>query len=199
MGKLKDLLITKEQNIVARDLQKEELRLANGKCGVYRIYHSITGWSYIGQSRNIGRRWHQHWALLINSGHSNHQLQKDWNMCDGVNYRFEVIKELSNDCDDLELNRLEAESIVVFDSYNCGYNYTVDGQRPERYLSEQQTRKTNIPPETTSLAATKHTTTHVKTTKNPSWFSGVLLMLACGLIISFLMANIDNAFRYLFP
>lgn len=46
--------------------------------GIYVIINKITGKSYVGQSKNIMFRWAQHVEDLVNSRHSNLDLQKDW-------------------------------------------------------------------------------------------------------------------------
>ena len=47
--------------------------------GIYCIENIVTGHKYIGQSKNIYRRWKKHINALNMNSHDNSYLQNSWN------------------------------------------------------------------------------------------------------------------------
>lgn len=82
-------------------------------CGIYKITNQITHKCYIGQSKDIFRRWREHLAKGYKDidWHTNLQLSPE-------NYTFEIVTQ----CDEEDLNDLESYYIHIYDSINEGYN-----------------------------------------------------------------------------
>ena len=80
-------------------LTKKEL---NGS-GIYVITNRLGFYKYIGQSRNILKRWKEHKYRLRRNKHHNPYLQNAWNKYGERNFNFEVIEF----CKDYELNDKE--------------------------------------------------------------------------------------------
>ena len=88
--------------------------------GIYKIENKINGKVYIGQSRNINRRWHEEL-----NGQVNDYLKKSFNKYGVKNFLFSVICE----CKEPKLNELEKRYIQEHKSYikKNGYNLTLGG------------------------------------------------------------------------
>lgn len=71
--------------------------------GIYKITNKINGKCYIGQSKNIEKRWIGHIKQLNKNQHGNFYLQKAWNKYGQVNFLFEILCI----CDYEQLNDLE--------------------------------------------------------------------------------------------
>ena len=88
-------------------------------CGIYKIENNINHKVYIGQSKNIEKRWSRH--KIAEDNCSIHQAMKKY----GVNnFSFTIIEECSQD----DLNDREIYWIQYYDSYNKGYNETKGGE-----------------------------------------------------------------------
>ena len=61
--------------------------------GVYKITNNITGDFYIGSSKNIKKRWHQHKNPAFWKQHPNIKLYKDMAQYGRDNFTIEVIEE----------------------------------------------------------------------------------------------------------
>jgi len=86
--------------------------------GVYRIYNTINGKTYIGSSTNIEKRWQQHKTDLSTHSHHNKKLQNDWLLHGEDNFLFEVIEETPHN------NLIEREQFHV-NQYNFKRLYNV--------------------------------------------------------------------------
>lgn len=91
--------------------------------GIYRIYCVITGKSYIGQSKDIEKRWQEHDNLLKKGKHHSKSLQKDYNKYGDAFFIKEIIK-LYPYYDKNTLNKIENFYICYYNSYYKGYNET---------------------------------------------------------------------------
>lgn len=65
-------------------------------CGIYRIYNIDTGYSYIGSSINISRRWLTHLNELKNNNHINTNLQNDFNLFGKDKFILEILELVIN-------------------------------------------------------------------------------------------------------
>lgn len=97
------------------------------KKGIYKITNKINGKVYIGESFDIESRWRQHINELNNNTHHSYKLQHDWNKYGKDGFKFEIIKDITNDTIpnyDLEMVLLlyEFNEIKKYDSINKGYN-----------------------------------------------------------------------------
>ena len=87
--------------------------------GIYKITNLKNNKIYIGQSKDIQRRWNEH---KYDERHNSpiHNAIKKYGI---DNFQFEVIEE----CSLQELNEREKYWIEYYDSYNNGYNLTLGG------------------------------------------------------------------------
>ena len=92
------------------------------KIGIYKITNTQNGHSYIGQSRNIDRRWraHKEAAYNFNSNSYNYPLQKAFRKYGLELFNFTVLEE----CPIAELNERE---VFWINYYNPEYNQTIGG------------------------------------------------------------------------
>ena len=89
-------------------------------CGIYMILNKINDKMYIGQSKNIIKRWKSHKCALNSkvTRHPNKNFKKDWDIYGEDNFEFLILEE----CLPSELNRLESRYIKKYDAHNKGYN-----------------------------------------------------------------------------
>ena len=94
--------------------------------GIYKIENKINNKKYIGQSKNIHRRWKQHKHYLNKNQHENQYLQSAWNKYGENSFNFEIICK----CNEVELNQWEEYYINKYDTFrdrNKGYNLQSGG------------------------------------------------------------------------
>lgn len=105
--------------------------------GIYKITCIPTQKIYIGQSRNIYKRWYQHIYTLNAKQHRNSYLQRAWNKYGQDNFNFEVIDK----CYVSELDDKEKYYIEKFNSMDRKYGFNLDsgGQHPK--LSNETVEK----------------------------------------------------------
>lgn len=96
------------------------------QCGVYRIHNLVNDKSYVGQSREVPRRWIFHLWELRNGIHTNKGLQNDWNYYGEPNFVFEILQECNSQ---EQLWEQEEYFIQLLDSYENGYNLTLGGRQ----------------------------------------------------------------------
>lgn len=100
--------------------------------GIYQLKNKINGYSYIGQSINIYKRWREHRSAAFN------QNSSDYNMIiyqairkHGLeNFDFIILEE----CPAEQLNEREVYWIAYFNSYKNGYNATEGGDESHIHL-----------------------------------------------------------------
>jgi hypothetical protein len=99
----------------------------NAVCGIYCIENIYTHKKYIGQSKNIYKRWVDHRCLLNNGIHDNDYLQKSWNKYGKNGFLFSIIEECSID----DLDEREIYYIQYFNTCERknGYNLRAGGGR----------------------------------------------------------------------
>lgn len=90
--------------------------------GIYKITNKVNGKVYIGQGKNITRRWHEHVKALSGGRHHSYKLQKDYEEFGIENFIFEVIEKCSIDL----LDTRELLNIDKYNSVNKGYNIKGD-------------------------------------------------------------------------
>ena len=92
---------------------------------------------YIGQSRNIYKRWYQHTYTLNSKQHRNSYLQRAWNKYGQDSFKFEVIDKCNIDT----LDDKEQYYIQKFNSMDKDYGFNLDsgGQHPK--LSSETVKK----------------------------------------------------------
>ena len=94
--------------------------------GIYCITNLINGKKYIGQSRNIEKRWKKH-RRSINSKNNKTYLHNAFCKYGLDNFSFEVLEE----CKVEDLNEKEIYWISFYDTYKNGYNLTLGGDHAD--------------------------------------------------------------------
>lgn len=92
--------------------------------GIYKITNISSKKVYIGQSKNIGKRWNEHIKLLENGKHHSIKLQRSWNKSGRNKFKFEIIEECSIEV----LDSREQYWINYYDSINNGFNIVNVGE-----------------------------------------------------------------------
>lgn len=102
--------------------------------GIYRVYNKENHKSYVGQSRNLSRRFNRHIYLLNAKMHPNSLLQFDWLTYGEKAFRFEILEF----CKISELDEKEKQYISELNSTSDGngYNLTYGGIHAEKYCKE---------------------------------------------------------------
>lgn len=105
-------------------------------CGIYKITNKVNNKCYIGQSKNILKRWKTEYKWY----HINNHLQSAFKKYGLENFDFEIIEE----CEPNLLNEREQFWINVYNSFdrNFGYNKTLGGAgTPGRsYIMTEETK-----------------------------------------------------------
>lgn len=88
--------------------------------GIYAIANKNKGKVYLGKSKHIEHRWHQHLADLRTNSHHNKELQKDWWLYGSESFDFHIVQE----CTEKEVDFVEKELIALYRDKSL-YNYDV--------------------------------------------------------------------------
>lgn len=100
--------------------------------GIYAITNMQTGKKYIGQSKNVQRRWHEHLKYLRDGRHVNRHLQASFQKYGEGAFEFSVIEE----CDPILLDEREQYWIEQYQTFgDHGYNLTPGGNGPSEWNS----------------------------------------------------------------
>lgn len=111
--------------------------MAKKICGVYKITNTANGKVYVGSSKDIKKRWHQHKSKLNENQHGNTYLQNVWNKYGGQSFKFEIIEE----CDlkvQFEREQFYLNQLNPFD----GNRYNIVRQISKDYMSDCYILKT---------------------------------------------------------
>lgn len=110
--------------------------------GIYTLTNAVSGTVYVGQARNIRKRWEVHRSTLEHGKHRNGYLQRAWNKYGASAFRFEVILDLSDTPKDNLGHRLNEEEIAALrrfpDTYNlmeAGWSGTIASDSTRKLLS----------------------------------------------------------------
>jgi len=87
--------------------------------GIYKITNLVTNKVYIGSAKNIDARIKAHISKLKGNFHINKHLQSSYNKYKEENFKFEIIREVSNSI----LRRAEQFYINKYQSINPKYGY----------------------------------------------------------------------------
>lgn len=116
------------------------MRLSGYTAGIYKIHNTVTGRFYIGQSKDIQKRFQQHLHSLSKGEHISKLMQYDYKLFGEVSMKLTVIEDTD---DPRELFFREAYWIgVLRPEYNANnlYNEIMEGETTRNYLTE------NFPP-----------------------------------------------------
>lgn len=105
-------------------------------CGIYCIENLINGKRYIGQSKDIHRRWGGHISKLRNNRHKNEKLQNAWNKYGESNFHFNIIEIVDAE----KLDEAEVHYIELYNSFKNGYNKDTGGSG-QKTMTEETKRK----------------------------------------------------------
>lgn len=90
-------------------------------CGIYKIQNNFNQRLYIGSSKNIQHRWHQHLADLRRNKHHCKALQKDWNRYGETAFSFLILEETNP-----EMLLLLGKEYLSKYSEDRLYNYSIE-------------------------------------------------------------------------
>lgn len=113
--------------------------------GIYTVTNTVSETVYVGQARNIRKRWEVHRCTLESGKHRNGYLQRAWNKYGAEVFRFEVILDLSGVAKEALGRRLNEEEIAALrrfpDTYNlmeAGHSGTLAGPATRQLWSRQR-------------------------------------------------------------
>lgn len=90
---------------------------------IYMISNVYNGRMYIGQTKNVKKRWMQHKNDLKHNNHHSKLLQEDWNIYGEEGFELIVFGDFEN------YNEMEIKYIKEFDTINNGYNSHEGGEQ----------------------------------------------------------------------
>lgn len=113
-------------------------KMVDNVCGIYCIENVINNKKYIGQSKNIRRRFWVHIHTLRKNEHCNKHLQMAWNLYGCEAFNFYIIEE----CLQKDLDDREKYYIMKYNTLRNGYNLNAGGQGiPEYKHTEEEIEK----------------------------------------------------------
>ena len=103
--------------------------------GIYKITNLINGHAYVGQAKDIERRWTQEKNASKNQSNPgyNYPLMKAFRKYGIENFNFEIVEE----CDINDLNNREIYWIEFYDTFFNGYNQTFGGDTTSQQPKEK--------------------------------------------------------------
>jgi len=94
---------------------------------IYKIINKVNGKFYIGSTKDIDKRWYQHYFTLKNNCHYNTHLQNAWNKYGEDNFEFEVLEE----CEDAKQFEIEQQYLDKYKPFGeNGYNIAIQVDDP---------------------------------------------------------------------
>lgn len=105
--------------------------------GIYSILNTSNGKIYIGQSRDIEKRWSNHKSALRNNHHKSSHLQSAWNKYGEDAFEFNILENCSKE----DLNDNEDWWVDYFDATNRDKGYNLESGGKYNYHIRDETRK----------------------------------------------------------
>ena len=106
------------------------------KCGIYKITNLESSEVYIGQAKDLKKRWYEHCKCGVGiDTPNNNKLYEAMRRYGLENFSFEVLEE----CDPEDLNEKERFYISVYNSVDFGYNGNVGNSTKEKDAKDQST------------------------------------------------------------
>lgn len=103
---------------------------APNHAGIYCFKNKVNGKCYVGQAIKLRTRLKQHWRTIQNNSIDNMIIYKAINKYGIDNFELSIVYEIRDSLaysTKKRLDELEKEYIEKFDSYNNGYNSTLEG------------------------------------------------------------------------
>ena len=100
-----------------------ESGLTQGRVGVYRIFNTATGASYVGSTKSIRSRINGHIRSLRTGRHCNPKLQNAWDKYGEDAWVFSILEY----CPPADLVRCEQDWVARLDTIGKGYNLQEPG------------------------------------------------------------------------
>lgn len=100
--------------------------------GIYQIKHIATGRRYVGQAKNIAKRWSRHRRDLAKGIHTSRYLQNAWNKYGAEGFTFDVIEV----CDVQILDEREQFHI----DQGASFNVLLFARSPRGVVRTQETK-----------------------------------------------------------
>ena len=107
--------------------------------GIYAVTNTVSGAVYVGQARNIRKRWEAHRSTLEKGNHRNSHWQRAWNKYGAQAFRFEVFVDLSEVPKEELADRLNEEEVAALLHFPKTYNLMIAGQ--SGVVASEATRK----------------------------------------------------------
>ena len=107
--------------------------MQNTNSGIYRIENIITRKVYIGQAKNLKKRYCDHISALRRNNHDNKYLQNAWNKYTEEDFVFSILEECN-------LQLLAQQEQYWTDYYNCydrKYGYNINPSSTENPMLNQ--------------------------------------------------------------
>lgn len=105
--------------------------------GIYCIKNVTDGKRYIGQSKDVWRRFNNHISSLDRNSHKNRHLQSAWNLYGQSNFDFTILEICSID----SLDELESKYINQYNTMNENFGYNFEGGGNKNKIMSEETRK----------------------------------------------------------
>lgn len=90
--------------------------------GIYLITNTLTGVVYVGQARNIRKRWEIHRSTLKSKSHRNCYLQRAWDKYGGTAFVFSVFRSMADVSKEMLSSALNDAEIDILASFPETYN-----------------------------------------------------------------------------
>lgn len=102
--------------------------------GIYKITNNLNNHFYIGQSKNIKKRWHEHVKSAVIKKTHYTTLQNAFHKYGIENFKFEIVEECTSE-------KLDEREIFYIDTLKPEYNMNKGGSGNTGYVVSNETRK----------------------------------------------------------
>ena len=113
-------------NDTNKDSTKNQCRNIGVVSGIYKIINKVNGKYYVGNSKNIYKRWIKHKSLLRHNKHINDYLQNAFNAYGESNFEFIIVEKcLIENLKKLEQKYLDIAKSTQNDNYNLNNSHVL--------------------------------------------------------------------------